>query len=137
MRRRPRRPTQLKWLILLEGINSMSLLLWGVLFPILFLHVSQVFIEGKLVARFLITCVLSVIGFIVTCGLWMQRSSAFRMGVMLATLTLALALFWIIVSLFDASFDLAPLLIFILNALIISFFLQPAIAGAMSSREKR
>jgi hypothetical protein len=108
-----------------------------VLLPVFFFHTSQVFVEGKLLARLLVASVLSIIGFVVAGGLWMRFPSAFRMGVILAVVTLALASFWIIVSLSSASLDLASFLILILNVLMIFFFLQPAVARAMDSREKR
>ncbi len=137
MQRHPRRSTSLKRLILLEGVNSIFLLLWGVLLPIFPFHASQMLVGGTLLARFLVASVLAIVGFVVAGGLWMRLPSAFRMGFMLAAFTLAFAIFWTIVSFSIASFDLGGFLVLILNSTILFFFLHPPIARAMLSREKR
>jgi hypothetical protein len=137
MQKRLRRPDSLKGLIFLQGVNSIFLLLWGVLLPIFPFHVSQMLVAGTLQARFLVASVLSIFGFVVAGGLWMRLPSAFRIGFMLAAFTLALAIFWTIVSFSIASIDLGIFLVLILNSTIIFFFLHPPVARAMLSREKR
>jgi hypothetical protein len=137
MQRRPRRPTHLGGLIVLEGINSLFLLLWGVFLSVFPLHASQQIVEGKLLARFLVASVCSIVGLVVAGGLWMRLPSAFRLGLTLAVFTLALAIFWTVLSLANASFDVGSSLVLILNVMMIFFFLQPAVARAMVSREKR
>ena len=137
MQKHPRRPIHLKVLILLEGVNSAFLLLWGALLPVFPWHEILLLASGKLLVRFLVATGLSIAGFVVACGLWMQLSSAFRMGFTLAVFTLAFAIFWMILSLSSASFDLGSSFVLILNVMIIFLFLQPPVARAMVSREKR
>jgi uncharacterized membrane protein (DUF2068 family) len=134
--KRRSRPVHLVALCFLEGVTSLCVLLWFVLLPERLFKADQTAAMVRPIARVIFVSTLAVLGLVTACGLWKCRAWAFRLGLMLTVCSMALALFWLAISFPFDFFTLGSLLVLALNSVPLFFFLQPAVARAMVSKER-
>jgi hypothetical protein len=135
--KRRKRPIQLVTLCLLEGVTSLFLLLWFVLLPEWLFLVTRTRARSSPLAFLIVVSAFAVLGLVTAGGLWACRAWAFRLGLTLTICVMALALFWLIVTF---SFDLSALgllLVLLLKSILLLFFLQPMVARALVSHQRR
>ncbi|HEX4715685.1 MAG TPA: hypothetical protein VH164_12245 [Ktedonobacteraceae bacterium] len=78
-----------------------------------------------------------LLGLITAGGLWFCQVWAFRVCMMLAICTLALDLLWIALSFSFGLFELGPLLLLALYGIILFFLIDPTVARAIASKQKK
>ncbi|HEX7734802.1 MAG TPA: hypothetical protein VF458_08060 [Ktedonobacteraceae bacterium] len=125
------RPVHLLFLSVLLGAASLFAWLWLVLFPFCFFfadHLAALYRPPLLV---IVLSNLALLGGLATGGLWFRQVWAFRLGLTLVICALALDLLWLVLSFSWDLFELGPALLLALNGVLLSLFLEPAVARAM------
>lgn len=136
MRTRRHRPVHLILLSFLMGAASLFAWLWFVLFPPCLFPADHLAALCRPPAIVIALSGLALLGLLSAGGIWFCQAWAFRLGLMLMVCALALDLLWLALSFSWDLFELGPWLLLVLTGVILSLFLEPAVARAMVVKQR-
>lgn len=131
------RPRSLWVLMALEGMTSLFGWLWPLLGSTLAVGTRPPGVPIKDVSIALVVFLCSFIGLVVTGGLWRRQSWAFRVGLSITVIAIAIDLFVILVASSQSALAVGAGLALVLNGLLLSFFLRSDVIRTVMAWKQR
>lgn len=136
MKKQLRRPRPLMNLIRLEILTGTFGILSLLFLPPLLLKENELATVNRPVVSIVIISVLAVMNLVIAIGLWIREQWAFRLGLLFATVTIAISAVGIFILLSRSVLDSDTVVAIVLNGIMLSFFLHPGVAAALRSVER-